>query len=267
MGAALPPLRVPPALAPGLPGACGRAVAPRWPPFWPGRGVCSFLRVLWAPGLALVLERWPGFGADGAAVAGVAPATAAGVAAGFAAAGAPDLGVELFFADGLESLPPSFGKAAFSLRTTGASTVDDADLTNSPMSLSFSRTVLLSTPSSLANSYTRAFATQYLLKFCVCQPRIGAAIVFSRRADGFSSCNHVVSTSFTPSHGAMTVFRPKASIPAALDVQRRENAVGETPIRRSPRHCRTVSHRPPSPPVHAVLRHGRNWIRCRSSSR
>ncbi len=44
---------------------------------------------------------------------------------------------------------------------TGGSTVDDADLTNSPISLSFSRTVLLSTPSSLAKSYTRAFGTQF----------------------------------------------------------------------------------------------------------
>jgi hypothetical protein len=36
--------------------------------------------------------------------------------------------------------------------TTGGSTVDDADLTNSPISLSFARTILLSTPNSLASS-------------------------------------------------------------------------------------------------------------------
>ncbi len=36
--------------------------------------------------------------------------------------------------------------------STGGSTVDDADLTNSPISLSFSRTNLLSTPNSLASS-------------------------------------------------------------------------------------------------------------------
>jgi hypothetical protein len=39
-----------------------------------------------------------------------------------------------------------------SRRATGASTVLDADLTNSPISLSLARTVLLSTPSSLASS-------------------------------------------------------------------------------------------------------------------
>jgi hypothetical protein len=43
-------------------------------------------------------------------------------------------------------------KAPRSRRATGASTVLDADLTNSPMSLSLARTVLLSTPSSLASS-------------------------------------------------------------------------------------------------------------------
>jgi hypothetical protein len=43
-----------------------------------------------------------------------------------------------------------------SRRATGASTVEDADLTNSPCSLSRARTCLLVTPSSLANSCTRA---------------------------------------------------------------------------------------------------------------
>jgi hypothetical protein len=37
-------------------------------------------------------------------------------------------------------------------RATGASTVLDADLTNSPISLSLASTILLSTPSSLASS-------------------------------------------------------------------------------------------------------------------
>jgi hypothetical protein len=44
------------------------------------------------------------------------------------------------------------GKASLSLRTTGASTVDDADRTNSPNSWSLAMTTLLSTPSSLASS-------------------------------------------------------------------------------------------------------------------
>ena len=59
------------------------------------------------------------------------------------------------------------GAAAFSFspysslrrRSTGASTVEEADLTNSPMSFKVARTTLLSTPSSLASSCTRTFAT------------------------------------------------------------------------------------------------------------
>lgn len=50
-------------------------------------------------------------------------------------------------------LPPNDSR---SRRATGASTVDDADLTNSPCSLSRARTSLLVTPSSFANSCTRA---------------------------------------------------------------------------------------------------------------
>jgi hypothetical protein len=44
------------------------------------------------------------------------------------------------------------GKISLSLRTTGGSTVDDADRTNSPISLSLAMTTLLSRPSSLASS-------------------------------------------------------------------------------------------------------------------
>jgi hypothetical protein len=50
-------------------------------------------------------------------------------------------------------------KASLSLRTTGASIVDDADRTNSPISWSLAMTALLSTPNSFASSYTRTFAT------------------------------------------------------------------------------------------------------------
>ena len=51
------------------------------------------------------------------------------------------------------------GNISMSLRTTGASTVDDADRTNSPISWSFARTTLLSIPSCFANSCTRTFDT------------------------------------------------------------------------------------------------------------
>src|SRR3984885_15275656 len=48
--------------------------------------------------------------------------------------------------------------ASLSLRTTGAPIVEDADRTNSPISWSLAITALLSTPNSLASSYTRTFA-------------------------------------------------------------------------------------------------------------
>src|SRR5438067_8473171 len=48
---------------------------------------------------------------------------------------------------------------SLSLRTTGASIVEDADRTNSPISWSLAITALLSTPNSFASSYTRTFAT------------------------------------------------------------------------------------------------------------
>src|SRR5699024_6300023 len=53
-------------------------------------------------------------------------------------------------------------KDSFRRRTTGASIVEDAERTNSPISLSLARTALLSTPNSLASSYTRTFATTLL---------------------------------------------------------------------------------------------------------
>ena len=60
---------------------------------------------------------------------------------------------------------PLDANAFLSLRATGGSTVDDADFTNSPIASSLFKTVLLSTPSSLASSYTRAFGTQFLLSW------------------------------------------------------------------------------------------------------
>jgi hypothetical protein len=91
------------------------------------------------------------------------------VAAGAGAGLGPGLGAA-FLAAGLSAAAVSAGAeaaAAFSSSpycflkriSTGGSTVDDADLTNSPISLSFSRTNLLSTPNSLASSWTRVFAT------------------------------------------------------------------------------------------------------------
>ena len=93
-----------------------------------------------------------GTGAVGLATAGAggavatAPASAAAwTGAGFAAA---------FAGAFCGALAPP--KDSRNRRATGASTVDDADLTNSPCSLRRARTSLLVTPSSLANSCTRA---------------------------------------------------------------------------------------------------------------
>ena len=106
-------------------------------------------------------------GASGSAGAGGCSTGAAGLGAGafsgagaFAAAflaGAP-LPSAVALAAGFA--PPRDSR---SLRATGASTVEDADLTNSPCSLSRASTSLLVTPSSLANSCTRALPATSLL--------------------------------------------------------------------------------------------------------
>jgi hypothetical protein len=92
-----------------------------------------------------------GSGAGGAAGLGAAGFAGAGAAALAAALVAPAPLPAVFSGAGLA--PPNDSR---SRRATGASTVDDADLTNSPCSLSRASTSLLVTPSSLANSCTRA---------------------------------------------------------------------------------------------------------------
>jgi hypothetical protein len=102
-------------------------------------------------------------GCSGAA-AGGAGGSGAGGAEGLGAAGFSAAGPAVFAAAGdAAPLPAVFSCAGLpppndsrSRRATGASTVDEADLTNSPCSLSRARTSLLVTPSSLANSCTRA---------------------------------------------------------------------------------------------------------------
>jgi hypothetical protein len=92
--------------------------------------------------------------------------------AGASAAGAP-LSAAAFLAGAcLAAFFAAFSSAAFfqaspwsssRRRATGASTVEEADLTNSPMSFSAARTSLLGTPNSLASSWTLALATILLL--------------------------------------------------------------------------------------------------------
>jgi hypothetical protein len=57
-----------------------------------------------------------------------------------------------FFAFGAASAGIKSGNLSINFRTTGASTVDDADRTNSPTSTNFASSSLLSSPNSLANS-------------------------------------------------------------------------------------------------------------------
>jgi hypothetical protein len=99
-------------------------------------------------------------GAGGACGSGAGGADGLGAAGFLAAAGAASLTAPLASPAPLPAVlscaglpPPNDSR---SRRATGASTVDDADLTNSPCSLSRASTSLLVTPSSLANSCTRA---------------------------------------------------------------------------------------------------------------
>ncbi len=96
-----------------------------------------------------------GFGAGGRGAAGPGRAACAGE-------GAPGLAGEALRGAGLPPPLPCW-RASVSLRTTGASIVEDAERTNSPSSWSLAMTTLLSTPNSLASSYTRTLATSLLL--------------------------------------------------------------------------------------------------------
>jgi hypothetical protein len=184
-----PPERggIPPGAGPGR-GACGRgAGAPEptpnglFPTLGPGRGACgrgacgrgACGRGAWGrgagtsgpggatggPGLAATA----GSGSTTAGAGATAAASTAGAGAGASAAGGAAFFAGAFFAAAGFSAG-SDGNASRSLRATGASTVDDALLTNSPSSLSFARTSLLVTPSSFASSCTRALPATGLLR-------------------------------------------------------------------------------------------------------
>jgi hypothetical protein len=106
----------------------------------------------------------PGVGAPG--LAGAALRGAAGFAPGFPA-----------------EPPPGPCNASVNLRTTGASIVEDAERTNSPSSWSLAMTTLLSTPNSLASSYTRTLATSLLLRSGVVVRRtVATSWAYSSRA-------------------------------------------------------------------------------------
>ncbi|SDM24306.1 hypothetical protein SAMN05444921_105303 [Streptomyces wuyuanensis] len=131
----------------------------------PGAGAAGTL--LGASAAAGLGAGAPGLGAAGrAACAGEGPAGVGAPPARLAAAGE---GADLRGAAGFPAerfagaAPEPCWKASVSLRTTGASIVEDAERTNSPSSWSLAMTTLLSTPNSLASSYTRTLATSLLL--------------------------------------------------------------------------------------------------------
>jgi hypothetical protein len=120
------------------------------------------------PGTALGRADGPGAGfgrADGAGAAAAAPFALLAPLALPLLLGAGGRGPEPGRGpDGRAGLLVSGAeKESRNLRATGASTVEDADFTNSPRSLSLASTSLLVTPSSLASSCTRALPATTLL--------------------------------------------------------------------------------------------------------
>ena len=89
--------------------------------------------------------------------AGAGAGTAGFAGAGFAGAFAGAASVV-----GAEAPPPEELTFSVTLRTTGASIVDEADFTNSPMSFKRVNKSLLVSPSSFASSWTRTLATTLL---------------------------------------------------------------------------------------------------------
>lgn len=83
---------------------------------------------------------------------GASAATSTGVAAGAAGTVWAVFAAAAFFAVFFGAGGGSLASFSLSRLSTGASTVEEADRTNSPMSFSMLRTVLLSTPSSFASS-------------------------------------------------------------------------------------------------------------------
>jgi len=149
-----------------------------------------------AAGLGTGPGRGPGRICGGEA-AGAGPAGGSGAVGGSAPAGLLICGAGAVGAPLPAALSATFSAAGLpppndsrSRRATGASTVEDADLTNSPCSLSRARTSLLVTPSSLANSCTRALPATTSPVYeatAVDGPRLGLAMTHGHR--GFTVCS------------------------------------------------------------------------------
>lgn len=138
-------------------GSAGTSAAGLGAGFGPGRGP-GFVAGLLAAAGASTGAGFSAAGAAGASGAAAGASAGAGLAASLVSALAGAAGAEVAAA-ALSCSPYSF----LNRFATGGSMVEDADLTNSPISFSFSRTNLLSTPNSLASSCTRGLATLLLL--------------------------------------------------------------------------------------------------------
>ena len=180
----------------------------------------------------------PGVGrADGVAVGplGVTAAAplsgAAGCVAGAAGAGA-DVGCSGAVADGVAdaaglgagrlagpagvglAAPPGLlsalgdsslaGNASRSLRSTGASTVDDADFTYSPFAFSHATASLLGIPSSLASALTRTFDTSLLSS-------VRAGLVARQGVDRWFLGGLLIAASSSRAHGWSLLNRLRRS--------------------------------------------------------
>lgn len=137
-------------------GACASAVAAAGAWAGAGRGAGLAGAALDGAGLVGAEPVAAGLGAlatEPASVVRASVVRAPGRAAGRGAGVPPGLGAPVDLSPDLSGAePPPVLACSRSLRTTGGSMVDEADRTNSPMSFSFDRTSLLSSPSSLASS-------------------------------------------------------------------------------------------------------------------
>jgi len=144
------------AVCPGARGTPGRGTAAGcgrvgWGPVgWGPVGAAGGADVAGAAGVT---------GSAGAGDGGAVGAVAAGTSTGTLAAAVADVACSpsaflaaAFLAGAFLTGGGSLASFSLSRLSTGASTVDEADRTNSPMSFSMLRTVLLSTPSSFASS-------------------------------------------------------------------------------------------------------------------
>jgi len=129
--------------------------------------------------------------------------------------------------------PPGLGKASLSRRATGGSIVEDALLTNSPISLSLARTTLLSTPSSFASSCTRALPATGLLIRSRAATRSAQLVVERAHRWRFIECSSACRPA--SGRGAGTLPTPGVASGTCCATYSRRAAASSTPVTRRAR--------------------------------